>query len=409
MKTNKLSIIVSAIILAFPALVYSQEYSVNPNSIFGIGDVNMSEGGRLAGMGGVGIAIRGNRVLNTINPAAISALDSTTFIFDIAASGKGSKFTSGGITQTNFNANFTKISTGWRLTPKWVIGAFVQPYSTVSDKVKKTDYSGATGVGTPNTTTYTAKGGLTRFCITNSFDLTKTLSAGINTTFLFGGIETIDEEEGVSIKRTSRTSKVMFEFGLQYHKPIGDYELGFGLTGGYRNLLTFKNSRQDYNNNVLIDDIPDYNTEMIIPEYYGGGISLSKGSSLLISLDYHFQRWSLSKDEVHHVAFTNTNKLMGGVAFIPNEQHATSYFGIIQYQAGFTVGNSYLNLYGHNTIDYEFFMGGAFPLRGGSLMNVALSYGRKGTSEYDLIREDYFRATFTFSILERWFLKRLYD
>jgi hypothetical protein len=406
MKTNKLSLIISALVLAFPSLVYSQEYSVNPYSIFGIGDVNMTDGGRLAGMGGSGMSLRGIRVLNTLNPAALSALDSTTFIFDVAASGKGSRFTSGAVTQSNFNANFTKIALGFRLTHKWVIGAFVQPYSTVSYKVNSADFLGG---GSTTTTTYIGNGGLNRFCITNSVNITKTLSAGINATFLFGGIER-SAQQTYLVKENSRTAKATFDFGLQYHRPIGAYELGLGLVGSYRNVLNWNNTRMVYNENyVLVQEYKKYRTQIIIPEYYGGGISLSKGSAFMASLDYRFQRWSKTTDYTYGMTFVDTHKLLGGVAFIPNEQHASSYFGIIQYQAGFSVGNSYLNIYEHNTIDYEFFVGGAFPLRGGSLMNLALSYGRKGTSNYDLIREDYFRATFTFSILERWFMKRLYE
>jgi hypothetical protein len=406
MKTNKLSILISAVILAIPALVYSQEYSVNPYSIFGIGDINMTDGGRLAGMGGSGMSLRGKRVLNTLNPAAISALDSTTFIFDVAGSGKGSRFTSGATKQTNFNANFTKIAMGWRLTPHWVVGAFVQPYSTVSYKVKTSEYLGGDSY---TNTTYVGNGGVNRFCITNSFNLTKSISAGFNTTFLFGGIER-SAQQIYLVKENSRTSKITFDFGLQYHKPIGDYELGVGLVGGYRNVLTWKNTRQVYDESYnMVEDYKKYSSQITIPEYYGGGISLSKGSAFMASLDYRFQRWSLTTDHTYGMTFVDTHRLLGGVALIPNEQHASSYFGVIQYQAGFSVGNSYLNLNDHNTIDYEFFLGGAFPLRGGSLMNLALSYGRKGVSDYGLIREDYFRMTFTFSILERWFLKRLYD
>ena len=406
MKTIRLSILTSAIILAVSTLAYSQEYSVSPYSIFGIGDVYMTDGGRIAAMGGAGMALRGGRILNTTNPAAISALDSTTFIFDASASGKGSTFRSGGITQSNFNANFTKLAMGWRLTPQWVIGAFVQPYSTVSYKIKDSEMLGS---GATVNTTYVGKGGITRFSITNAFNITKSFSAGFNTTFLFGGTETTTTQT-YSINENSRTSKVTFDFGLQYHKPVGAYELGFALTGSYRNVLNFNNSREIYNDDyALVKEELKYTTQILLPESYGAGISFSKGPRLMLDLDYKFQRWSLAEDPVFRMKFKDTHRVMGGAAFIPNEQHATSYFGIIQYQAGFSVGNSYLNLNSHNPIEYEFFLGGAFPLRGGSLLNASISYGKKGTTDYGLIREDYVRATFTFSILEHWFLKRLYD
>lgn len=405
---NKITLITATLLLLIPGSLFSQEFSVSPYSIFGIGDIQMSDGGRLAGMAGTSISLNGERFLNTNNPAGLTSLDSTTFLFDVAASGKGAKFTSGGVQQRSFNANFTKISLGMRVSPRWCVGAFIQPFSTVSYKIEQNVYA----EGSPYTlkTLYSGSGGLSRFTLSNGYALTKSLSIGVNTTFLFGGIERKAEQSGFTIKENAKATKIIFDFGLQYHKMLGDYDLGIGLIGGYPNVLNFENRRQILDENATeIEEYKRSDSQFTIPEYYGGGLSLSKGSGLIIAADYRFQKWSKTSDFSTGRSFRDTHKVNAGIAFIPDELYASTYYEIIQYQLGVSVSNSYLNLKGSNPINYEINAGVGLPFKGGSLMNIAVGYGKKGTTEQSLIREDYFRVILSFSISERWFVKRLYE
>lgn len=405
---NRITGLVAVIILLIPELLFSQEFSVSPYSMFGIGDIQMSDGGRLAGMAGTGISIRGSRFVNTNNPASLTSIDSVTFLFDLGVSGKGSLFTSGEVQQKSFNANFTKVAAGMRLTPRWGLGVFVQPYSTVCYKI--TQKSFLEGSMISNLKEYEGDGGLSRFTVSNGFALTKNLAAGFNTTFLFGGIEKSVSLEDYTIKETAKSKAIFFDFGLQYHKEIGDYEFSLGVVGGYPTVLSFTNRRQIFNNNgyeLKDDKQPD--TQFTIPEYYGGGISLTKGLGFTVAADYRFQNWSRSKDMQTGRSFRDTHKVSAGVAYIPNELYASNYFGVMQYQLGVSISNSYLNIKNYNPINYEITAGTGLPFRGGTLMNIALAYGKKGTSENGLIREDFFRVILNFSISEKWFAKRLYE
>ncbi len=409
METNRFTGLIIFLMLLIPGVVSAQEFSVSPYSVFGIGDTQLGDGGRFAGMAGTGISLRGNRFVNTNNPAALTSLDSTTFLFDVSASGKGSVFTSGGIKEKAFNANFTKIAAGMRVTPHWCLGVFIKPYSTVSYKIQTEDFVEGT-LNNTATTTYDGSGGLTGLNITNSFSLGQNLSIGFNTSFLFGGIERRAEQNDISIKESSNTSKVLFDFGLQYYKTIGDYRLGFGAVGSYRNVLTYKNSRivLDENGNEKLN-INTADSQFTIPESFGAGISLSKGAGFFLAADYRFQRWSLTTDHSADKTFKNTHKVSAGIAFIPDELYASNYLEVMQYQFGVSVSNSYLVLNGENPTNYEVSAGAGMPFKGGTMMNVAFSYGKKGTLRSGLIREDFFRITMTFSISERWFVKRLYD
>jgi len=405
---NKVSGWLTVIFLLSSGMLFAQAPSVTPYSIFGVGAIQKSDGGRLAGMAGAGYGVRGSRFFNTTNPASLTAIDSTTFLFDFAASGNLSRFVSGGNVQKAFNSNFSKVSLGTHITNRWSFGLYIMPFSTMSYKVEEETY--IAGSDYKSIVEYTGNGGLTRFAISNGFAITDNLSVGLNTVFLFGGIENTSTSDQIIIRETARSSKIMFDFGLQYSKTIGEYKLGLGLVGGYPDVLTFENRRVVENGVSNIEtEYKQSDTQFTIPEFYGGGISLSKGYGLIIAADYRFEKWSRSKDMNTGRQFKDTHKVNVGMAFIPNEQYASSYFEIIQYQMGATVSNSYLNLKGYNPIEYEFSAGVGLPFKGGSLMNVAFAYGKKGTTKNNLIREDYVRIILSFSISEKWFEKRLYN
>ena len=93
MTANRIYIYVTAFMLTVAAS--AQEDNISPYSMFGIGELQLSESGRTAGMASTAIGLSGLHFLNPANPASLAALDTTTFIFDLTGSAKGSVFTSG--------------------------------------------------------------------------------------------------------------------------------------------------------------------------------------------------------------------------------------------------------------------------------------------------------------------------
>ena len=50
--------------------VAAQNMTSSPVSMFGLGELSTGEGGIYSGLGGVGIALRGENVINSANPAS---------------------------------------------------------------------------------------------------------------------------------------------------------------------------------------------------------------------------------------------------------------------------------------------------------------------------------------------------
>jgi len=115
------------------------------------------------------------------------------------------------------------------------------------------------------------------------------------------------------------------------------------------------------------------------------------------------------QEHLENITYTDTHKFDAGFAFTPAKGSIKSYFELIQYQAGFSVSNSYLTINNVNPTNFEIMVGAGLPFQSGSQMNVALGWGKRGSLDRGLIREDYFRLTISLSICENWFMKRLYQ
>lgn len=70
--------------------------------MFGVGKIAAEGTAYNYSMGGVGVGMRDNRVINFINPAAITARDTLSFMFDFGVNEKNSYFNDD-ITKSAYN------------------------------------------------------------------------------------------------------------------------------------------------------------------------------------------------------------------------------------------------------------------------------------------------------------------
>ena len=90
-----------------------------PTSMYGIGELSPGEGGRLSGMGNVGIALNRLGFQNTLNPAAITRMDSTCFTFDVGVSAAYARYAYLSDRSSSMTANPNRFSLGFRLRRRW--------------------------------------------------------------------------------------------------------------------------------------------------------------------------------------------------------------------------------------------------------------------------------------------------
>lgn len=146
-----------------------------PTSMYGIGELSASDGGRLSGMGNVGIALNRTGFPNTLNPAAITKMDTTCFTFDVGAAAAYARYSYLSDHSSSLTANPNRISLGFRAMPRWYIMLGAAPYSSVGYFIRTEEV--IEGMPTSSlTSTFQGEGGLYRCYWTNAVRLTRQLS-----------------------------------------------------------------------------------------------------------------------------------------------------------------------------------------------------------------------------------------
>ena len=111
--------------------VRAQNTTNLPTSMYGVGELSAGDGGRLAGMGNVGIALNRMGFQNTLNPAGITRMDTACFTFDVGASVAYARYAYLSDRSSSVTANPNRISLGFRLMKRWYMMLGAAPYSSV--------------------------------------------------------------------------------------------------------------------------------------------------------------------------------------------------------------------------------------------------------------------------------------
>lgn len=390
-----------------------------PYSSFGIGSVNHSSNSILDAMGSVSYAMQNPYYINFRNPASYAAFDSLSFLADAAASIYYSKLSQKGISQKNSYAKPNYLAIGLPVTRHWRTSVGIKTFSTVGyaiDIVKTIP-----NVGEVNYT-YSGDGGLNQLYWGNAFRICKGLSIGLNASYLFGSIFTASNTEfnnstvlNSYINDAYLVDGIYLEGGLQYFFNIGEkHRIGLGAvysntayiwakekllinsyTGGFISTSTY--------DTVLYKD--DLRGTLNIPQSVGAGLSYSYNNQLTIAGDVTWQNWANFKFMKPCDSLQNTIMASLGAQFIP-DPNSNKFFKKMAFRLGGHYSTGELLLRNKPISEFGVCFGVGVPLttfNTHSSLNILFEYGKTGTLVNDLIRQDYFRFSFCFTLQERWY------
>ncbi|MFC2129660.1 hypothetical protein ACFLQX_02645 [Bacteroidota bacterium] len=107
-KIKNSILLVLLMLIASPAISQFNTYS--PYTRFGLGDFTKSGFGQNLAMGGAGIALHQSDHLNYLNPAAYSARDSMSVLFDFGMNSFFNQYKTSAVSDTWWNGNFHHIA-----------------------------------------------------------------------------------------------------------------------------------------------------------------------------------------------------------------------------------------------------------------------------------------------------------
>ena len=105
--------------------------------------------------------------------------------------------------------------------------------------------------------------------------------------------------------------------------------------------------------------------------------------------------------------FEDSSSFNIGGFVIPNYRSFNSYWSRVVYRAGARFENTGLKINGESINEFGISFGVGLPM--GRLLsntNIGFEYGQLGTTNADLVQENFFNVQISLSLNDRWFQKR---
>lgn len=424
-KYNKVIFLVALVM--FPAFLFAQfnNNTSSPYSRYGLGELHPYSFGRSTAMGGASIASRNNQQINLANPASYDAIDSLGFMFEFGLDGKVSNFKNDVGSNFTSDVNFQYFAMNFQVSNRIGASLGLLPFTDVGYNVVVNEDIVNTG---KVNTTYYGTGTISNAFLGLAVQPFKFLSLGANLNYYFGMLNRNSEVVFLNAAdfynmqqyTTLRVSDFSFDFGAQATIPLKNKNsliLGFIFENNpkYNAFYSDITQKNLASGSTVDQDTLFYAGEdkgiIEFPVTYGFGLSYVKENKLEINADYYHQSWGDAKFLGSKSDFlTDLDKFAIGAEWIPDKFSIKSFTSRIAYRAGFKYEQTYLMFNNRQINDFGITFGIGLPVyRSKSTINVAAEFGKKGTTEDNLVLENYFRLNLMVNLYDLWFIKRRFD
>lgn len=431
--------LVLVFIAVFAIQSYGQDGTASPYSFYGIGSLKFKGSVENRSMGGLGV-YKDSIHVNFQNPATFAGNDLASFNNE----SRPVKFTVGGShtntkLSTETNSDKAQSSTFDYLALSIPVGKFgfgfgLLPYTSVGYELETLDSDDRVDFR------YSGEGGLNKTFFTIAYQINKSLSIGVEMDYDFGNIQNnttniLYNEDGEPLQYYSKESNrsdlsgVNFNLGLHYQKMISDkLELQGSLTYSPEANLTSKNERTlstitldflsgtEFFQNILEIDLEASNleeTNLTLPSKFSIGTGLGQPRKWFAGIDYTSQNTSEFFNPLYDnagVTFEDASKLSIGGFYIPEYNSFSNYWKRATYRAGLRFENTGLNINNQSIKEFGMSFGVGLPVGNVfSNANLGLEFGQRGTTNANLVKENFVSFQLSLSLNDRWFVKRKYD
>lgn len=428
MFAKKISLVLLSLTLA-AASAFAQTDGTyggySPYSVFGVGKLHQSGTAWNRGMGGVGIAARNNRFINVLNPAAVTARDSLSFMSDFGLAGRVSFFSDGEKKNVNTLLNIDDFSISFPLWRHTAMMVGIRPVSDVGYSINSSKVDPDSG---KQTFVSAGNGGLYQFFAGAGVTLWDRLALGAQFNYNFGNIS---KNAGTVYSESSyrsfdsgdslRVSSLGVKFGLQYaQKLAGKSALTVGATYQLASKMNGQSvhytEKGTYDRERSVVDLKDKNLQ--IGSELGVGLAYNFGDKFFAEFDYTRTDWSKSGlDQV--IGFSNNGDVpfspsVGqsfrlGAEYTPNRSDIRYFLRRCTYRAGAYYEQSYYTVGGNHIDAAGITLGVTLPVfRWYNGISLGVDFGQRGLGGAS-VKENYFGFNIGFNVFDIWFQKRAYE
>jgi len=434
-------IVICIAIISFNA--FGQQGTASPYSFYGIGSLKFKGTVENRSMGGMGVYLDSIH-FNLRNPASYVGKNVEGFPFDNES--RPVKFTvAGTLSNTKLKSDNGEAETGSStfdyLALSVPIGKFgfgfgLLPYTSVGYKLDDIDSDGVIQ------NRFSGEGGVNRVFAGFGYQVSPKLAIGVDINYNFGNIQNAAIEfaydpEGELLQFQTREdnrsdlSGLNLNFGLSYKTMITE-KLELSATAAYapQSILNSENQRSfsaivintSTNTEGVVNTFEEdleaeglRNTELTIPYRLSFGAGIGDPKSWFVGAEYTFQNTSSFSNPIFNNAnstFENASEIAIGGFFIPNYDAFSGYFKRVVYRAGVNFANTGLVVKNESIKEFGISFGLGLPIGNRSLFsnaNFGLEIGRRGTTNNNLVQENFVNFNLSLSLNSRWFRQRKYN
>ena len=428
--------ILVALLLVITTTLSAQRTNSSPYSFFGIGEEFNSQTVEQASMGGIGVAFSHYKYLNFTNPAAYSDLRYTTYSFGLL--NNNLTINNGSVEQNANSTSLSYVAIAFPLGNKAGFSLGLQPLSSVGYALSNSSYDNNTGE-ILEITGFSGNGGVNRLYGSFGIKIFKNFSLGLEADFNFGKVDNsiINQKSGVALAtkyfESSRVRGGSIKFGLQHQKSFkNDIVLNTGATVKLGNNL--RTNGRDYLYSLAFTNLGEDPKDTLSTNVIDGkyrlplktniGVGLGKLDKWYAGVEYEMQDAVETSGITSAVnsayRYGNSNKISFGGFYLPKVNSINSYWDRVTYRAGVRFENTGLLVDGSGNNsnftpinDFGISFGLGLPLKQLSTINAGFEFGQRGTTNNNLIKENYFNFRVSLSLnafgRQAWFQKRRID
>ena len=432
---RRIYLILVTLIMCIPAFAQEGAHGAySPYSIYGIGDISKEGTAFNKGMGGTGIATRNKRFINYLNPAAVTARDSLSFMADFGLSQKNTVYKQGDIKSANNTFNIYDFVMSFPIYRSSAFMVGITPFSDVGYDFSSIETDPEI-IGNTGNITYDSFGTGSVYQVFFGAGVTfwKRLSLGAEAIYYFGNLDKVTNMDYSNSSYRSLNSgndltinAFTGKFGLQYDQKLGG-NVSMTLGATYRMGTGMKGYATEYRyaNLGSVSDTLRYSVDTLahsgvrIADEIGVGIALKGGDKWTAEFNYLRSDWTKSGFDGakgfgvsgdSKFSSTVSQSFRAGFEIVPNRNDIRYFFKRCAYRAGVYYDQSYYKLDGNNVNSMGVTLGMTLPVfRWYNGLTVGVDMGQRASARNNMIRERYAMFVVGFNVHDIWFRKPQYD
>lgn len=434
-KIEKL--IILAVFLVVSVCVSAQDGTYgaySPYSIYGIGDISKEGTAYNKSMGGTGIATRNRRFINYLNPAAVTARDTLSFMADFGLVQNNTVYRQGDLRSGHNTFNIYDFVLSFPIYRSSAFMVGITPYSDIGYDFSSIETDPEI-IGNTGNIAYDSygTGSVYQAFIGAGVTFWKRLSVGAEAIYYFGNLDKITNMNysDASYRSLNSGSELTVrgmtgKFGLQYEQKLGDevsmiigatYKMGAKMKGYATNFRYATQSSVTDSLRHTVDTLGK--SGMRFGNEIGIGISVKGREKWSAEFNYIRSDWTKSGfDSAQGFAVTGessfsstvSQSFRAGFEIVPNRNDIRYYFKTCSYRFGVYYDQAYYKLDGNNVNSMGITLGMTLPVyQGHNGISIGVDLGQRASTRHNMIRERYATFVIGFNIHDIWFRKIQYD